>query len=547
MKILIFVLISFNIFAIDKSQLIIDSLSKKYQDTLLINKLILIGQDETDYDLECASLLFKFTLENSQKMNYKFGVAESKYWIASILRDKGEYLKSIQMHFEAIKENEILNRRKRVFDSYKELVHSFVETKNYKLADFYSNKLLSEANILKDDKLSFDAFNARATFLMEKENFDSAFFYFNKSLLISRNLKDRRYKMGALTNTANSLLRLKKTEKAISYYKEAFELSKDINHILGQIIISNNISALYSKINKLDEAIMWGKSGLEIAKKINSHYDIQDSYQNLKYAYFYKKDFKKAYLMWDSLSIYKDSLLLKSNNDKILELQTQYETEKKEQQIKLLEEENTIKTYHQIALAGGIGFISILGFVGFFFQRKVSAKNKLILESKLKQTQIEKEIEQVQAARLEEQVSRTENELSSLAQHITEKYMLAEEIKEKLEEAGKFADDKHLTSKLKEVLEFINRNSYLDEQRKDFEQKLDLGNSTFYLKLEQKFPELSINEKRLCSLIKMKLSSKQISKMLNIEAASVDTARSRLRKKLNIAQDISIIEFLNNV
>jgi DNA-binding CsgD family transcriptional regulator len=66
-------------------------------------------------------------------------------------------------------------------------------------------------------------------------------------------------------------------------------------------------------------------------------------------------------------------------------------------------------------------------------------------------------------------------------------------------------------------------------------------------KLQQKFPDLSVSSLKLCAFIRMKLSSKQISILLNTEPNSVIKARYRLRLKFGLEKDTGLEEFLNTL
>ena len=70
---------------------------------------------------------------------------------------------------------------------------------------------------------------------------------------------------------------------------------------------------------------------------------------------------------------------------------------------------------------------------------------------------------------------------------------------------------------------------------------------SFFLKLNDKFPKLTKNDKRLCSLLRLKLTSKEIATIQNISPSSVDITRHRLRKKLNITADVNLSDFLNKI
>ena len=70
---------------------------------------------------------------------------------------------------------------------------------------------------------------------------------------------------------------------------------------------------------------------------------------------------------------------------------------------------------------------------------------------------------------------------------------------------------------------------------------------SFYKNLEQLHPDLTLKEKRLCAFLRLGLSSKDIAAITFKELRSVDSARNRLRKKLNIAPDDNLIEILSRI
>jgi len=59
----------------------------------------------------------------------------------------------------------------------------------------------------------------------------------------------------------------------------------------------------------------------------------------------------------------------------------------------------------------------------------------------------------------------------------------------------------------------------------------------FYTRLSEQHPELSPRELEICALISLNMTSKQISVLLNITIKSVEVARHRIRKKINLHPD----------
>jgi len=81
----------------------------------------------------------------------------------------------------------------------------------------------------------------------------------------------------------------------------------------------------------------------------------------------------------------------------------------------------------------------------------------------------------------------------------------------------------------------------------DFESRFESAFDSFYKRLLEKFPALTPNERKLCALLRSGLSSKDIAILTFQNPQSVDVARYRLRKKLNLANDENLADFLLSV
>ncbi|MEZ5012275.1 MAG: LuxR C-terminal-related transcriptional regulator [Bacteroidales bacterium] len=73
---------------------------------------------------------------------------------------------------------------------------------------------------------------------------------------------------------------------------------------------------------------------------------------------------------------------------------------------------------------------------------------------------------------------------------------------------------------------------------------MEEANRDFFIRLKEKFPDLSEKEKRLAAYIRLNLSTKDVASLLNIAPKSVEINRYRLRKKLGIDPGINLTEFI---
>lgn len=82
---------------------------------------------------------------------------------------------------------------------------------------------------------------------------------------------------------------------------------------------------------------------------------------------------------------------------------------------------------------------------------------------------------------------------------------------------------------------------------KDFETHFNNVYELFYQRLHNKFPELTHGERKLCAMLRLNLSTKDIAAITFQNPNSIDVARYRLRKKLNLGLDDSLVDFLTDI
>ena len=80
-----------------------------------------------------------------------------------------------------------------------------------------------------------------------------------------------------------------------------------------------------------------------------------------------------------------------------------------------------------------------------------------------------------------------------------------------------------------------------------FEENINLVSDNFVTNLKNKFPLLSFDELKLCTFLKLNLSSKEIASKLNLSVRGVETKRYRIRKKLALEKGKNLVAFLNSV
>ncbi|GGZ78148.1 hypothetical protein GCM10007028_14480 [Algibacter mikhailovii] len=97
---------------------------------------------------------------------------------------------------------------------------------------------------------------------------------------------------------------------------------------------------------------------------------------------------------------------------------------------------------------------------------------------------------------------------------------------------------------IKQVVKIIDRNLNNNDDWHVFEEAFNNADKDFLKKIKSLHPELTSNDLRLCTYLRLNLSSKEIAPLLNISSRSVEVKRYRLRKKMNLKHESSLTDYI---
>lgn len=138
-------------------------------------------------------------------------------------------------------------------------------------------------------------------------------------------------------------------------------------------------------------------------------------------------------------------------------------------------------------------------------------------------------------------------EFMDIALNINEQKIFLEKLSTSINDVIKTADQEEKNTKLKEISLLIKQRMTFSQEKKDFYIRIEDISRDFHMKLKIAFPNLTDLEKRLAVLLRLNFSTKEISSLLNISPKSVEIARYRLKKKMNISKENNLINFIQNI
>jgi len=143
----------------------------------------------------------------------------------------------------------------------------------------------------------------------------------------------------------------------------------------------------------------------------------------------------------------------------------------------------------------------------------------------------------------------TQKELAMLTWNMITKERLLDEIKSSLSSfyeslmLNNSVNEKHI-HELKGIIGKI-KSTHEEREWKNFQKHFDLLHSDFFKKIKSDYPCLNMSQIKLCGLIKMRMSTKEISSFLNLSVRGVETQKYRLRKKMNIDRQETLEDYLD--
>jgi DNA-binding CsgD family transcriptional regulator len=155
--------------------------------------------------------------------------------------------------------------------------------------------------------------------------------------------------------------------------------------------------------------------------------------------------------------------------------------------------------------------------------------------------QSKSEIDRLMSEKLKTELNLKNDQLTTITMHLMNTSDFLQSVRDKILTITQAGNNKtELTHLIKKIDDQISDHNSWDE----FAYHFDQVHSGYLKKLSENNVKLSPREIKLASFLRMNMSTKEISKLLNISDRGVELARYRLRKKLNLSRDQNLVEYL---
>lgn len=443
---------------------------------------------------------------------------------------QGDYRQAATLFFNSLKEYEELRDTSGIISMNNNLGASYDRMGEYDKAlecYFTAQELMNSSNLTERKKVVLPTiYNNIANIYQTKGDPKSALAYYEKALQLALEVPNHKAQGIAYNNIGKLYANeLNEPEKALDYLMKGLAFREkigDLGEIARSLIILSNFHLKQKNLSKSEE---YSKRALEIGTKIGSIDILRASYLGLSEIAEQRGNYPAALSNFKNFKTYSDSILNQQATSEITRLQLQYDFEKAE---KLKEEESKQTRFKYLSTIAALSIGLVLAIL-----------ITLVVRYRARQAELSQK-------NLAQDVEIKNKELTTNVMYLIRKNELINSVAERL-----LKIQRNLLPENQKIIQEI----ILDLQRegdndtwKEFELRFNQVHSEFYTNLRKLYPDLSPTEEKLCAFLRLNMNSKEIAAVTQQSIKSVEVARARLRKKLNLTNTNSnLVTHLANI
>lgn len=174
-------------------------------------------------------------------------------------------------------------------------------------------------------------------------------------------------------------------------------------------------------------------------------------------------------------------------------------------------------------------------------ERELLKKQQELIEI---EHQKEQALRQIEEDKMKSELRHLSSLLAASTMNLVVKNEFMESVKVELEEVKQKGKSMETKQALEKIVREIDTTLRLQEDWKQFEYHFDQIHGDFLNRLREQYNDLTPNEQKLCALLRLNLSTKEIASLMSITLRGVEIARYRLRKKLDLEQGQNLSKFI---
>ena len=329
----------------------------------------LIGKNLTNQgNYEEALRNLYIALKLNRDIGSLTGLALTHNYIGNVFLNQNNYSKALHYFILAKKYADESHDNRSIAISVGNSGKLFHRATNYTEAFKQNVQYLELAQKLNDQRMIAAAHNNLGVTWLSLKNPDEAIKNHEKALGIAKAVDDKRIIAFSFNNLGTAYSAKEMYTKALAYQFSSLEIKKEIGDKTGIVNSFNNLGLLYTKLKQYPKAKQYLNQGLNLSKEIGNKEGQGIAYTALAVIDTLEGNFKGAYYLDKKAAVVKDSIFNERFRKEIATLTIQFETEKKEQEIKAHLLENSVLKI-RIYFGMSVAILLIGGLILFYYLR----------------------------------------------------------------------------------------------------------------------------------------------------------------------------------
>jgi tetratricopeptide (TPR) repeat protein/DNA-binding CsgD family transcriptional regulator len=521
------------------------------QDTLGIFALCDLVYEFAPVDFDKAYGYATLSLQIALQLNDRKNEAYALNNIAIAYDFQSKFDKALEYYLKALKVNEEINNQSGVAAGYTNIGLSFYYQNEFGKAEEWYAKALRIREKINTPIETARLYNNMGALFRKQGKYADAIEVYQKSLQIKQKQNDKKGIASTLSNIGIVYRYQGDLAKALDYQYQSLKIEEEIQHPYGISASYITIGEIFNLQKQYPEAQTNYAKGLEVARKSGNKELMQNAYYGLFQNDSLQGNIKASLENYQRYTHTKDEIYNEEKSRQMIQMQTLYETEKKERQIEVQKKENAnLRLTNIFALTATALALLILALLYNRYLLRTRQQQLAIAQEKTENQRIEaeKQVEQEKNKRLQEDIDFKNRELSSTLLHISQKNKVLSEIREKMEGLSILQTiEASIRQRLREMVKIVwgNLNSDADWER--FKAPFEQVHPDFFKNLSYQFPELSPKELKFCAYLKMNLDTKEIANLLNISVRGIEAYRYRIRKKMDLESEANLLSVMQGI
>src|SRR5687768_7138684 len=474
--------------------------------------------------------LMKPALQQAYAINDEYLIATVSWWYGETMF----FCKQIELStMYCLNAVEIFDKRGITNDAYK---YQFLGELLYTTRDYDKSIYYIRRSIKNEKDTSHDArvntmsrWNTIALCWQKIGNYDSAFHYYDIAMQMANALNSEVWKGIISGNKGYSYFFQKKYDIAKPLLEFDYRTSKQY----GETANAAHALQLIARINLLqgekDSALLQVKEAMRMLQQ--QPQPIPNFLQDVYYA---TADVYRAFGNSDSFYHYiqlysnlHDSIERAVANSRLEISRLRLDNQSNVSEIRDLQKEKDAETRERNLVIAAIVLVAIVGL--------------LILNRQRLKSRYQRQLAFQQKVAAEKELAAAKEQLDMFTQSIIEKTNVIEQLEQQVA-------NKPLTDEQHQLADELSRQTILTEE--DWEKFKTLFEKIypgFFLKLKEMIPDITVAEQRMAALTRLHLNTKQTASMLGISPDSVYKIRQRLRKRLQLDDEVTTETYLTKI